>query len=149
MDTTPKYVKMCEKAEEIQKIYQEIVLKSEIRNNAYRKLLGWYVARYNENITPGYSFIIQHYNIYGLVNWRDSLLGCTWLPTQDQLQKMVKMWNETETQLLQRFASYIDYSKGNITVEMDDWSLERLWLAFVMREKYGKHWDNEKEDWVK
>ena len=28
-------------------------------------------------------------------------------------------------------------------------SMEQLWLAFVMKELYGKVWDDEKEDWIK
>jgi hypothetical protein len=28
-------------------------------------------------------------------------------------------------------------------------SMEQLWLSFLMREKYGKVWDAEKEEWIK
>ena len=74
---------------------------------------------------------------------------------QDQLQEMVK--SKSPTDLIDMFLSAtqadISENKG-----WDDWypgdywiqfsSMERLWLAFVMKEKYRKHWDKTKEEWV-
>jgi len=81
-----------------------------------------------------------------------------WLPRQDDLQKM--MLNETKLEswrLLWVFASWLeeehpeteDFS-GEITYKWEHsplLSMEKLWLAFVMKEKCGKVWDGEK--WVK
>ena len=50
--------------------------------------------------------------------------GLVWLPRQDQLQEMVE--------------------KDNFSVKAT--SMEQLWLAFVMKEKYNKQWNG--EGWV-
>jgi hypothetical protein len=55
-----------------------------------------------------------------------------WLPYQDQLQEMVggswvgqltELWHGTTTDYWAQFKSW-----------------EQAWLAFVMRDKYNKHW---------
>ncbi len=63
-----------------------------------------------------------------------------WLPTQDRLQEMlqpcgfgVMLWD------FHAFASILIRDE-NIT------SMEQLWLAFVMKEKYNKTWDG--NEWV-
>lgn len=56
-----------------------------------------------------------------------------WLPTQDRLQEMLE----------ERYARAIE----NQNYWMSFTSREQLWLAFVMKEKYGKIWNG--EDWVK
>ncbi len=46
--------------------------------------------------------------------------------------------------LLHRFFMWWD-SKQDLPFP----SMAQLWLAFVMKEKYGKVWDSSKQDWVK
>lgn len=63
-----------------------------------------------------------------------------WLPRQDQLQAMVAYIAGSPILMLRRLV-YL------IREQIDDsyWqafsSMEQLWLAFVMYEKYKKHWD--------
>ena len=68
-----------------------------------------------------------------------------WLPRQDQLQDMVtySVWFEK----LYRFYDWLQKENYNPTKWITFSSIEQLWLAFVMKEKYLKEW-NEK-DWVK
>ena len=72
-----------------------------------------------------------------------------WLPAQSQLQEMVQ--GEKHSHLLaHEFALWCHggeelgrtvYGFPNCT-----WSMEQLWLAFVMKEKFDKTWDGDK--WV-
>ena len=76
-----------------------------------------------------------------------------WLPRQDQLQGMVyesyKM-DVTDSPYLRNLTMLRDIHeftqmnrKNNISQLV---SMEQLWLAFVMKEKYSKIWDGEK--WI-
>jgi hypothetical protein len=150
MDTSETYVKMCEKAVEIQGEWKP---------------------------TPG-DFIYRKFNLFGekidreiwsedelseinIIWWKsvvDGFYACTnekgesrtykhpadmvretsvWLPRQDQLQEMVHFTNPHE--MLDRFDMFRGDFEGEFT-------MEQLWLAFVMKEKYGKTWNG--EDWV-
>ncbi len=75
---------------------------------------------------------------YGL----QTLYNAIWLPRQDQLQEMGGQPYSTFAKQLGLLAVFDDYSGPFKTYE-------QLWLAFVMKGKYGKVWDSEKEDWVK
>ena len=65
-----------------------------------------------------------------------------WLPFQDQLQKMMGCdYNDW----LPDFLGFVfDFHEGRFLFEdypKQFTSMEQLWLAFVMKEKYGKVWD--------
>ena len=78
--------------------------------------------------------------------------GFTWLPTQSQLQDMVK----GKDSLLDDFEIFFyeffgGFDGVNTCYELPDWaklckSWEQLWLAFVMKEKYNKTWNG--NEWV-
>ena len=78
------------------------------------------------------------------VKWWDDMGNdyVVWLPTQEQLQEMID-WNIY--QLTARFGEMVHYEAGNDKNFFT--SMEQLWLAFVMKEKYNKVWDG--ENWVK
>jgi len=63
-----------------------------------------------------------------------------WLPRQDQLQNIISPY-------LQELLDTICEKDGDIGYqfmhEYDLNSMEQLWLAFVMKEKYKKTWDGE------
>ena len=66
---------------------------------------------------------------------------------QDQLQEM--MYDDIINKphyLLNQF--YQDWYSKEYNVFLN-WSMEQLWLAFVMHEKYHKIWNPEKEEWIK
>jgi hypothetical protein len=157
VDTTPKYIKQCERAEEIQ--------------NCWKAEEGDFVAIW------GYSWLnnprieccsYDKFEACGKGLHGDREIGSykvVWLPTQTQLQKMVE-WNFTEqgfssgwgfayTHIDDMFHAFWEWRENEIKTQgrgrLPDESItaEQLWLAFVMHEKYGKHWDNDKEEWVK
>ena len=60
---------------------------------------------------------------------------------QDQLQAMIT--TKCIRGMVYQFKIFV-----NTQIEFDlEWSMEQLWLAFVMAEKYQKHWNG--RDWVK
>ena len=163
MDTSQKYIKMCERAEEIQKIYQQVLNRNRRRYTCFNSsgycfyrhhdtiieearidLKGWVVARVKQE----YTFEIQFHCIDDVLNWKDSLKECIWLPRQDQLQKIIFI-NEIEELC-------IDFNNwcGWFTQRKREYaklftSMEQLWLAYVMFVKSNKIWNSEKEEWIK
>lgn len=64
-----------------------------------------------------------------------------WLPRQDQLQDMVD-WSKDIT-LIKLIYNWVALS---VNYASQFTSMEQLWLAFVMKEKFNKVWD--KTAWV-
>ena len=67
----------------------------------------------------------------------------TWLPRQDQLQKMVEDKDGCEEYWYNRLIA--DFNIYCMKIKDPIFSPEQLWLAFVMKEKYNKTWNG--EDW--
>jgi len=125
MDDTETYIKMCKKAEEIQDLWD--------RNH--------YDFFYNPDHKS--ICITGYYDEDG-----EYLRGkrAIWLPRQSQLQEMVGDYQECCNLL----HDYFDCEDGDRLETLWDYtltSMEQLWLAFVMKEKYHKVWNT--EDWVK
>lgn len=146
MDKSEKYIKMCEKAEKIQKEW-----KPKIWDIIHNKQLGLPFATIDACKTIGGRICAYITGAsVGIITQqptgkKHSLI--VWLPTQDQLQGMVG-----QGEILDRFYKFVTnpYHK-KIDLIPDELFLifEQLWLAFVMYEKYGKIWSDEKEDWEK
>ena len=118
MDTSKEYIKMCEGAEEIQTIKCLYDL-----GQIGIKVVGadWFYLYDTDTSFP----------------------KIIWLPRQDQLQEMVE---GEPLQQLYRFNEWLtDCAKEpeNYHHNFEN-SMEQLWLAFVMKEKYQKTWDGEK-----
>jgi hypothetical protein len=66
-----------------------------------------------------------------------------WLPRQDQLQDMVKAKGNIAGHYIPYalVLSIVEFVGNNITHQFD--SMEQLWMAFVMKEKYNKVWNGE------
>lgn len=164
MDTSEVFTKMCAKATEIQALRprpddenpytpkqfdRDYVSHFYLPKEKRVEILKWD----NDEKHP----IIGGYN--------DDEEGAIWLPHQDQLQEMVyphPNWNpdaihecyQKPLSLLAwiyEFAYYRDNhtQKPEIIKLLNNYdaSMEQLWLAFVMKEKYNKVWNG--EDWVK
>lgn len=123
MDTSETYIKMCQMAEVIQKLFNTSLPA------------GTFWARQSEGY---YSEGVTGYNFKRLEEW-------IILPRQDQLQEMVdgSSWGKAA-----RFAQFV---WGDRTGEITEYaemllSMEQLWLAFVMQEKFGRVWTG--KDWV-
>ena len=120
MDTTPKYIKMCV-CSEIQDIIPRMIDDTGIK----------YI--------DGAAHILKYHIGLGKL---------IWLPRQDQLQEMVSdrlLGLQTVCAVLHDFS--ITEGEG-LQFTMNDGSMEQLWLAFVMHEKFNKVWDDKKEEWV-
>ena len=127
MDTSEKYIEMCIKAEDIWKnnkpamgdfvasttvLLVRVGLDAREYNFTYLKQLGFNRGKYAEDV---------------------------WLPTQSQLQEMVLTGNTTATELVNRLVHKV--KGGDYLFYEYDWSMEQLWLAFVMKELHNKTWD--------
>jgi len=94
-------------------------------------------------------FIDRHGNYYySRINMQpigEVVLSTTMLERQDQLQEMLGDCNNPYPII----ESFVDYALSCKRLDGSEWiftSMEQLWLAFVMAEKYNKIWDGEK--WV-
>ena len=123
MDTSKEYIEMCRKAVEVQELWSPI------------------------SGDVSYLMDIDCVSIwsYGLYK-TDISCAEIWLPRQDQLQDMVG--EDTDYHTLMKFDTWV-FTLARIydDIIIEKFSMEQLWLAFVMHEKYGKKWDG--EDWVK
>ena len=170
MDTSIEFIKMCEKAVEIQKeclyaigdifsvIWDEkgcsgglqgcILQREPIYGLEYNNCEWWL---YNGKINN------KHCK-HKLFNNSD-VKNVIWLPRQDQLQEMMCGKNILLATILSKFFAFCFPYKSSIYIQNrakranytaqfflhTDKSVEKLWLAFVMLEKFKKRW-NEK-DW--
>ena len=135
MDTSIEYIKMCEKAEEIQKLWKPTVA----------------------DFHTSYDWKEVHTVEFDYDSSEIDILGCPphiWLPRQDQLQEMLidkiggnhiallSVLIRSDLFCQAGLGHYVSSPNYNYTN-----SMEQLWLVFVMKEKYNKIWNG--EDWVK
>jgi len=72
-----------------------------------------------------------------------------WLPRQDQLQKIIEPDDSRVHSVIGEVigSRYLEGSTGDyVEAPRKFYSMEQIWLAFVMKERYGKIWNE--EDWV-
>ncbi len=129
MDTSKTYIKLCEKAEEI----QGLIAPLNIRKPDYQSQCGADMSKSGD---------WWHLN--------------TWLPRQDQLQEMIDFEvfqnvNDLEHKEfnINDFVWFCEFGYGNIFKKQPKevfTSMEQLWLAFIMKVLYSKVWDDNK--WV-
>jgi len=128
MDKIEKYIKMCKKAIKIRKEWKPCFgdLAYELTTKSVVQISGHAVHAFKEN-----PFRMADY---------------IWLPRQDQLQEMI---SKESIYLIGRFHSWFySYPHSGGSEKPLNATLEQLWLAFVMHEKYGKVWNEEKEGWA-
>ncbi len=134
MDTSEQYIKMCD-CPEIQELWGvddgDFLASHKIEGiGAKYKYITWCLCDYC-NVADSYGTLeIDSENKKGYV----------WLPRQDQLQEMANSCDCTDPLCLM-----LDFHKWvvnlpNPSPPYTD-SFEQLWLAFVMKEKFGKEWD--------
>jgi hypothetical protein len=165
MDTSETYIKMCEKAKEIQdwgkykrispdySDPEELILDSSnfyaVRDEA--ELFYW------SHFAEAYLF---NHAVHGYVAYpHGDRFGCAvrddlplvfrvdeviWLPRQDQLQEIIQPISMDE--LIRRFYEwYCDWFMRVDAPTACHTTMEQLWLAFVEHELYQKAWNG--EDW--
>ncbi len=130
MDTSETYIKMCKKAKKIQAIWQKVPQ-------------GLWHGHYSDGYDGSFYYIKPQDNTDDGIRCVDyehdtsDIAEQTWLPRQDQLQEM---YSGDLYTLLHDFTWFIEQGDKS---SMQCTSMEQLWLAFVMKEKYGKVWDGE------
>jgi len=143
MDTSETYIKMCEKAEEIQPCLDNPDGVGGTWVSAY---ILYHTAPMNQSHDKdGYYHVIDEIGrrrCEARGNEDDYIKSsrAIWLPRQDQLQEMIGgTWSGQLFKLDKWIAACPKYKH----IE----SMEHLWLAFVMSERYGKVWSG--VEWVK
>jgi len=140
MDINKQYIEMCSEAKEIQELWN------------YRQ--GDFFADIPKNGSPDPETKVRLLKD-SLKDWAIHHAGwIAWLPRQDQLQGMViiqdnhgvdnlcALTNGFEMFLRERsFKMECKYMP--LTNAIAFTSMEQLWLAFVMKEKWGKRWNGE------
>jgi len=140
MDTTPKYIKMCEKSPLREK---HTYRRGDLLYDPVSKFFVIYL-RYEK---PPYSQGIHKFdngeNRFGKRN-----IPYHYIPLyrQDQLQEMAKESNEPAIIQLHFFKAWV-YNQHEDYIQVLS-SMEQLWLAYVMHELYDKVWDDKKEEWL-
>ncbi|MCK5606505.1 hypothetical protein KAR91_31675 [Candidatus Pacearchaeota archaeon] len=118
MDYSVAYINMCKAAKEIQEGW-----KPETGDDI------WIEANHLPAVVKHTKIIEEEYV---------RLDSHIFTPRQGQLQGMVRTSNTTDLELITRLVHKV---KGEDCLDYKyNWSAEQLWLAFVMKEKYGKTW---------
>ena len=147
MDTSETYIKMCEKAEEIQPHLDD---KDGVGGTWVSGYILYHIAPMNQpHDKDGFYHITDEIAIRecekcGTRTEYIKSSKAVWLPRQDQLQEMVK---ESLDSMCIKFHNlhandYYDETSGFGCFT----SMEQLWLAFVMKERWNKVWNG--ENWV-
>ena len=135
MDFTELYIKKCKKAEDIQKEWNPDVGDIFSHDGTH-----WSIV-YSNHIDTGklYTFYNMEGLGYGTKLEEFKNRNYIWLPRQDQLQEIIP---------LNGFSERNYYWLEEIILGMHQQlkfccSIEQLWLAFVMKERFRKEWDGE------
>ena len=132
MDTTETYIKMCEKAGEIQEIKIKKRFPSHLVATYWRTTDGQIVDLDGDVLTE-----VKDTNNFSGKRY-------IWLPRQDQLQELLKYNSVWE--LCWNFARFTTLNTSDDKVMFQYTSMEQLWLAFFMRKEVGKDWKG--GEWV-
>ena len=133
MDTSIEYINMCTKAIEVQERWQH--LPGDFFTTGYCEVAT--ISQWNTIPPHDYSIINNDHETLE----RETPLA--WLPKQDQLQELLfEVWNGSIS--LQIKIGYITdffdtYNEDQIK------TMEQVWLALLMKERYNKLWNG--EDW--
>lgn len=127
MDTSKEYINQCEKAEEIQKLWEHRT--GDVCSPKFSNSIVWIVG-----FNTGFSELKEK--------------NIIWLPRQDQLQAMTKDIHPKFEVLDWLFTiekwGHEHFEK--IFNSPHPQSMEQLWLAYVMFERYSKQWNG--KDWI-
>ena len=128
MDKTPEYTLMCKKADEIQ--------------------AEW---KHDERTSGDYYFNEKLGAVYVITDIDQKNEDCVWIPRLDQLFKiMQEASNDTPTNVLVDMGNRIT-SASNLMFEyyiLFD-TIEKIMLAYIMRDLYEKRWNRLTNNWEK
>ena len=118
MDTSETYIKMCEKEEKIQALRPQVMIDS---------VKHYYKGVYQYEVDSDGEFRF----------YRDKFI---WLPRQDQLQEMLGNFDKCQDILHEYLSSRVGCPMSELWPS-PIFSMEQLWFALVMKEKYNETWD--------
>ena len=127
MDKSSTYIKMCESAKVIQK--------------QWKPEFGDFFVSMSLGLTSPCQPIVS--DLEKKMSYLKTIKA-VWLPRQDQLQEMVIENYATSWDLAIGFSNVLMGDNASYFDNFD--SMEKLWLAFVMLEKYKKKW--KEGEWV-
>jgi len=145
MDTSKEYIEMCRKAVEIQELWEP-------------KKGDFFLLNPYDPLHKRFAIMVLgcHWEKCQGCSHEISDEKCVWLPRQDQLQEMVDWESRGENgtfyqiEALKDWASReindMKYSNSDEAFNDKYDTFEKVWLAFVMHEKYGKKWSG--GEWI-
>lgn len=154
MNNLKQFIKMSEKAIEVQKLHKPEVGDYYVCAciNCIENITKPNVIEYADidclnnrdltNVEPHYAATVKMSGVGAFAAFYNTRckkdLSYIWLPKQNQLQDMVLNNNTCYGKHLY----FHEWMKINqIHNYLKNWSMEQLWLAFVMFEKFNKVWD--------
>ena len=148
MDLTNRYVMMCQKATDIQKQWVPKPCDFMIDHADMEESFSF--------CSPAAS-IVQVVDIFigapdseDYKNESEHLKNNSfWLPRQDQLQKIMEPDDSKIHSIITSVVEsryYEPAKEDHVAAPHKFYSMEQIWLAYVMKEKYNKTWNE--EDWV-
>ena len=144
MDVSLEYIKQCEKATEIQ------ALRDSERDGDFYLVGRTVFDSYKEDIECTCHDVFEEYAKKSSTPSKpdEYYTRIIWIPRQDQLQEMV---GGHPLELLDKFYTFCMWDERfeEMREKLSPITMEQLWLAFVMKQKYGKALDSNKEEWVK
>jgi len=154
------YIRMCKEAGQLQKLWKPKVgdfvwrrytfFNEEIDKRIWNKREEIIILTYTSDV-DGYFHATRNgeTRIFNSHNEAHKAT-CIWLPTQEQLQEMILSNPNIDANpiwLISKFKFFTDRINLGRNEPVIDGSMNELWLAFIMHEKYNKIWTGEK--WVK
>lgn len=140
---TKNYINQCEQAEVIQKAW-----KPKLGDICLNRFDGKKVIIIEKGVgVKEYKVLFVDVGLKMQRNYWYSKVNLKWLPTQEQLQEIIKH-NCYENNNFKSFISDFYYYLLDEYENIDKCeSLNEAWISFYMHEKYHKIWTGEK--WVK
>ena len=140
MDKSKSYIHMCHAAEEIQGLWQPVY--GDFYADAKGQIRCW-ISRNTATVRfkKGYGIWVDNSIIH--------LSKYTWLPRQDQLIEMAQVPGRRYENIVQDFFDWSKRAYGNDARSSSRLfkTMEKIWLAFVMQQKFNRLWDC--HTWVK
>ncbi len=140
MDKSQSYHRMCDRAEEIQCLWQPI--HGDFYADSRGNIRCWIATNPPpERFKNRFGICIKNSIIH--------LSKYTWLPRQDQLIEMAQVSGRRYESIVQDFFDWSKRPYGSYSVNPGRLfkSMEKIWLAFVMYQKFNRLWDG--HSWVK
>jgi hypothetical protein len=148
MDATNRYIKMCQTAEDIQRAWNPRPCDFMIEKEDLQEGLSL--------CHPGSSrvqVVDMYFEAEGSEQYqeeRDHLKNnAIWLPRQDELQRMAEPDNSKVYLIINHVSSdqyYYPPKNAQVSAPEIFYSMEQLWFAYIMKEKFNKVWNE--EGWV-